>query len=480
MRFRDGVRIVLGSGTGKVGMSLLAILVGISVAVPFLFPLDFGLKSWNNPLVWADNPKAVPPAWTALLDGTKQPKHHAVELEDPTSVFEQDQFATRTYSFPFTFRADAPPSFLSLTLGEITFNGRPPTVTLTITRPDGATVRLVQQVIRGIRPDETPPVTRFAEAPQRTFLSGDSGAFQAAADFARKQFGLPITESEIRGRLEAVIFGVPDPLNPVIEGFQVLRGDYTATVRITTSDPRDTVESVKFVAGGGVYGLMGTDSQGRNLATGLLFGFPVALLIGVLTSIGATAIGTFFGIVSGFMGGKTDMAIQRMSDILTNIPLLPILIFLIFILGQKLWLVMAILVLFGWPGLTIILRSMVLQVRSGQLVEATRALGASRRRIMFRHIFFQMAPFIVAQMIFFTPAAILAEAGLSFLGLGDPSLPTWGQILEAGFRTGAIYVGYWWWILPPGILIVITAMAFVLLALALEPVLNPRLRGRAT
>ncbi|MDP7619180.1 MAG: ABC transporter permease, partial [Dehalococcoidia bacterium] len=205
-----------------------------------------------------------------------------------------------------------------------------------------------------------------------------------------------------------------------------------------------------------------------------------AMLIGILTSIGATAIGTFFGILSGFTGGKTDTAIQRFSDILTNIPLLPILIFLIFILGQKLWLVMGILVLFGWPGLTIILRSMVLQIRSGQLVEATRGLGASRWRIMFRHVFFQMAPFIVAQMIFFTPAAILAEAGLSFLGLGDPSLPTWGQILEQGFRTGAIYVGYWWWILPPGILIVITAMAFVLLALALEPVLNPRLRGRAT
>ena len=246
-----------------------------------------------------------------------------------------------------------------------------------------------------------------------------------------------------------------------------------------TYDSRDTVESARFVAAGGVFGLMGTDTQGRNLATGLLFGFPVALLIGVLTSVAATILGTFFGILSGFSGGKTDTAIQRLSDVMTNIPLLPILIFLIFVLGQKLWLVMTILVIFGWPGLTIILRSMVLQVRSGQLVEATQALGASRWRIMFRHVFFQMAPFIVAQMIFFTPAAILAEAGLSFLGLGDPSLPTWGQILEQGFRTGAIFIGYWWWILPPGILIVITAMTFVLLALAMEPVLNPRLRETA-
>jgi peptide/nickel transport system permease protein len=118
----------------------------------------------------------------------------------------------------------------------------------------------------------------------------------------------------------------------------------------------------------------------------------------------------------------------------------------------------------------------VLQIRSGNLVDAAQALGASRGRIMRRHVFPQVAPYIVAQMIFFAPGAILAEASLSFLGLGDPSIPTWGQMLEAGFRTGALYVGYWWWVLPPGILIVITAIAFMLLALALEPIVDPRLR----
>ena len=95
---------------------------------------------------------------------------------------------------------------------------------------------------------------------------------------------------------------------------------------------------------------------------------------------------------------------------------------------------------------------------------------------MIKHIFPQIAPFILSQMIFFTPAAILAEAGLSFLGLGDPSIPTWGQILDQGFRTGAVYIGYWWWVIPPGLLIVITALTFVLLALAMERVVDPRLR----
>jgi len=79
-------------------------------------------------------------------------------------------------------------------------------------------------------------------------------------------------------------------------------------------------------------------------------------------------------------------------------------------------------------------------------------------------------------MIFLAPAAILAEAALSFLGLGDPSIPTWGQILDAGFRSGAVYVGFWWWILPPGLLIVFTAMTFILISLGLEPVVNPKFR----
>ncbi|MDA1095771.1 MAG: ABC transporter permease [Chloroflexi bacterium] len=486
MKVGDSIRLVFSSVSGRIGAALLAALVIVSAAVPFFYPLDFGLRFWNNPVVWADNPKAVPPVWTAIFDDGSHPRHRAFEAYQPSDSVDgvatgQNLARTRTFRFAFAHDADSPPTFIALALGEMTFYDRPPVVTMSLTRPDGKTVRLVQQAVRGVRSDETAPVSRYADAPLRIFLSGDAAALSATRDFLEREFDLRVSGSELQGRMESVLFGSPGNADsPEITNFDTLQGDYEATVRITTYDARDTVEMVRFVAGGAVFGMMGTDAQGRDLATGLLFGFPVALLIGVLTSVGATAIGTFFGILSGFMGGKTDILIQRGADVLTNIPLLPILIFLIFILGQRLWLVMGILVLFGWPGLTIVLRAMVLQVRSGQLVEATMALGASKWRIMFRHIFFQMAPFIIAQMIFFTPAAILAEAGLSFLGLGDPSLPTWGQILEQSFRTGAIYVGYWWWILPPGILIVITAMAFVLLALALEPVLNPRLRGRAS
>ena len=112
-------------------------------------------------------------------------------------------------------------------------------------------------------------------------------------------------------------------------------------------------------------------------------------------------------------------------------------------------------------------------------MEAARALGASHRHIIRRHVFPHTAPYVFTQLIFFVPAAILAEAGLSFLGLGDPSLPTWGQILENGFRTGAVFLGYWWWVVAPGLLIVLTAVTFMLLSLAMEPIVNPRLRRQS-
>ncbi|HKG25613.1 MAG TPA: ABC transporter permease, partial [Thermomicrobiales bacterium] len=275
--------------------------------------------------------------------------------------------------------------------------------------------------------------------------------------------------------LNAGLFGQPAPDG---SGRLVpLKGDYTLLVQAALPNTQSEVAPIKAVLGGTVYGWMGTDAVGRDLIQGLAYGFPVALLIATLLSVLSTIIGTSFGILSGYAGGKTDSVIQRVVDVISNVPQLPLLIFLVFIFGSHLWLIILVLVAFSWPGLTIIVRSMVLQIRSGQLVEAARALGASRRRIMARHIFPQIAPFVIATMIFFAPGAILAEAALSFLGLGDPSIPTWGQMLQAGFQTGALYVGYWWWVIPPGVLIIFTSLAFMLLALAMESIVDPRLRS---
>jgi peptide/nickel transport system permease protein len=473
MKISEVIKILLASKTGKVGVAFFLILVFVSLYVVIAYPLDFGPRLWNNPAVWADNPKNVPPAWTNIFSAEQKVTHTTLETDAPDEVIPRESGSNLIYYFTLDYDYDEFPTFTSFSVSEITYNSNSPVITLRITRPDGKETLLYRHVVLAPGPAEELPITRYVDTPHRVYLSGDNTVLFNIADFLKIEFGIDRSTNSLRGIVDEAIFGTPTADG---QNFELLKGEYTVTATVRTYHPDDSVGKVGFVLGGSVYGVMGTDSLGRDLATGLLFGFPIALLIGLSTAIVVTIIGTFMGIVSGYMGGRTDTLIQRLCDILANVPLLPILIFLAFILGQKLWLVIVILIAFGWPGLTILVRSMVLHSSSSQLVEATRALGASPLRIMFRHVLFQIAPFVLAQMIFFTPGAILAEAGLSFLGLGDPSIPTWGQILESGFTTGAVYAGYWWWVLPPGLLVVAAAMTFVLLTLGIEPAVNPRLR----
>lgn len=461
------------SNSGKMGIVFFLTLLAVSIYALSTYPLDFGLRYWSNPAVWADNPKAVPPAWINVFSDLRRVEHMVFESTEATNVIEKQGMITRTYIFTINYRFDEPPSFTSFTIYKVTYHSRPPLITLTITRPDNREIELYRLIISGPVPGEESPMTRYCDAPLRIHLSGDGMVAHKVSEFLKQEFKLSLPASKLLMEgVDKAIFGVPKDET----GFQVLKGAYRVHVKAILYNPSDSIGMVRFVMGGSVYGLMGTDSIGRDIAVGLLFGFPVALFIGLVTSTLTTLIGTFLGIVSGYRGGKIDASIQRGCDILVNVPLLPILIFLAFLLGQKLWIVILILIIFGWPGLTIVVRSMVLQIKSSQFVEAAMALGASQRRIMLKHIFPQIAPFVFAQTIFLTPSVILAEAALSFLGLGDPSLPTWGQILEYGFRSGGVYVGYWWWIIPPGILIILTSITFVLLALGMEPVINPRLR----
>jgi peptide/nickel transport system permease protein len=380
----------------------------------------------------------------------------------------------RFFRQPIDFTYNASPTSLILTLSGVTFHTRAPAIVVSLERPDGGTIRLGSVPVRGPRPGEVAPFRRFYEVPERVSLTDQPAAAESIERFFAEEYPDSPAPPNLDANIPAALFGAPSTEEP--GGIVPLLGRYHIEVQVVTADERDLIAPMDVTLGGTVFGYMGTDGLGRDLWQGLLYGFPVALLIAALTSLLSTFVGASLGLLSGYAGGLTDSAIQRGADIISNIPALPLLILVVSLLGRHLWLIMLVLVAFSWPGLTILVRSMVLQLREGQLVEAARSMGASRRRIMTRHVFPQVAPFIVAQLIFFAPGAILAEASLSFLGLGDPSIPTWGQMLEAGFRTGALYVGYWWWVLPPGILIVVTALAFMLLALALEPIVDPRLR----
>jgi peptide/nickel transport system permease protein len=472
---RSVLRQLSDSAPGRLGLSLLAVLTLASLYVVVTYPLDFGPSRWSNPAVWSDNPSAVPPRWINWFSREPGPVHQVIETSESTTVSAFGPGESRIFELPFHHDSAVAPTFLSLTLGEIRYSARPPQYVVALVRPDGLRIPLTREVVSGPRSGESGPYIRYAETPKRLLLSSRRDLPAAIADSVYSVYpmvGVAAFVKAVESRPLGGLFGVPNADGSI----DSLTGRYVLEARFTVADPGDVVSSVRGVAGGAAFGLVGTDALGRDLAEGLLFGLPIALLIGVLASTLSTLIGTVLGLVSGFVGGRTDLVIQRVADVMNNVPALPLLIFLVFILGSRLWLILAILVVFSWPGLTILVRSMVLPLRNSPEVEAARTLGASTAHILRHHVFPHTAPFVLAQLIFFAPGAILAEAGLSFLGLGDPSLPTWGQILEQGFRTGAVFLGYWWWIVPPGLLIVLTAVTFMLLALGMETVVNPRLR----
>ena len=468
------IRELWKSAPGKLGLTLLGLLSLVSVYVILTYPSDYGTSRWGNPALWADNPKSVPPAWTGFLSSVKPTRHRIEEWEKPSEVVSLDFGHERIYRMVFALKGDEHPTFISFSLWNVEYHLRPPVITAVLSRPDGGRITLFRQAVSGPRTGEEAPYSRYRDEPLREVLGSDQRVKDQLTRFFSEKYLEDIDLDVVHSAPVMALFGVPG----FDGGFPVLKGEYTLEVRILVNDERDKAGKVRMVQGGSVYGVMGTDALGRDLAEGLLFGLPVALLIGIATSTISTLLGMILGMVSGYAGGKTDLVIQRAADIVANIPVLPLLIFLVFIGGSKLWLILMVLVAFSWPGLTIMVRSMVLQLRTGQEVEAAKTLGASGARVIFSHIFPHTASYILAQLVFFAPSAILAEAGLSFLGLGDPSIPTWGQVLEYGFRTGAVFLGYWWWVVPPGLLIVITAVTFMFLALGLEPVVDPRLRGR--
>ena len=474
MNFKILIKELWRSTPGKIGMILLCLLVVVSICVVLTFPLDFGTSRWGNLTLWADNPKTAPPAWTNLFTSKKLVKHRVVDVKEPDRVLSSESIIEHEYDVILEFDADEPPTFLSLAISDLLFHTRPPVITAVLIRPDGEEVVLFRHVASGSRRSEESPYKRYQTEPYRLVAGSDERISDTLLDILTKNYTAEITREQIETNVTAALFGYPGPEDQLI----ILKGDYRLKIHVLYNDSKDRIGSFKIVLGGSVYGVMGTDALGRDLAEALLFGLPIALLIGISTSTISTLLGMSLGMISGYTGGKTDMVIQRSADIVANVPVLPLLIFLVFIGGSQLWIIFMVLILFSWPGLTIMVRTMVLQLSSGQEVEATKALGASSARIIFRHILPHTASYILAQLVFFAPSAILTEAGLSFLGLGDPSIPTWGQILENGFRTGAVFLGYWWWIIPPGLLIIITAVTFMFLAQGLEPVVDPRLRGK--
>jgi peptide/nickel transport system permease protein len=229
---------------------------------------------------------------------------------------------------------------------------------------------------------------------------------------------------------------------------------------------------------------LGTDESGRDVLSELYYAAPITLAVGLSAAIISTLIGTFVGVIAGYFGGWTDRLLMALDDWVLVLPFIPTAIVIASLLGKRAsgWPLgresVLILVIggLGWAGTSRIVRSQVLTLRERDYVSRARVLGSPDRTIMLRHILPGVIPLVLANAVLYVSISVLAETTLSFLGLGDPTNFSWGQMLNDAYEAGAMSDGKWAYFVPPGVCVTLLAMAFSLSGNALEEIVNPSSR----
>jgi peptide/nickel transport system permease protein len=426
-------------------------LIALSLYAAIAVPLE-SFKQWNNPNYWIKYPKAAMPSWINFFSPSKEPEHLILRNAVIKKGLDEG-VTTLNYSYKFAFNYDFFPSDFMINYA-VQYGSTPPVVDVELLRPDGYSFAIISSSL------PSPQGQRYVF--RDTIFSTEHEIQDNLKNYVNKfSYDVDITRPQV------MLFSETDKPS-------VLKGTYVLTITFSLFDQDDKVINSEFILGGKVYGLLGTDELRHDLSIGVLWGTPVALFIGLSVAIISTFVGLFYGLIAAYKGKRVEPIMMTIVQIIINIPVLFILIILAITIGRSLFLIVGFFILFGWIGMALISRSMGLQIKSYAYVEAAKLMGESDTRIIFRHIIPQLLPFAFATIALSVPAAILGESGLSFIGLGDPTIPTWGVILHDAQSANAAARGMWWWILPPGMMIGITSVSFVLISRALESIVNPK------
>jgi peptide/nickel transport system permease protein len=219
----------------------------------------------------------------------------------------------------------------------------------------------------------------------------------------------------------------------------------------------------------------GTDTQGHDVLSQVIYGAYPSMIVGILAAIGAVSFGTIVGICAGYFR-RLEPLLTGSADVVLTFPPLPLMVLLGSLYPATEELVTIVLIVVLWPVSARSIRSQVLSIKDRPYVESGRISGMSRAQILHKVIFPEIAPIAIAYFVLTVAAAIVLVTALQFLGVGNPDVVSWGSILYWA-QQFAFYNGDWWWILAPGLMITIVALAFAVLGFSIEEVMDPRLRA---
>ena len=439
---KNSFREILRYPSAIAGVTLIFLLLMVSVYAVIKIPYSQAIYLWRGGEdVWGANPKFAPPAWFNFFSNKKMPLSFAVSTADGTMTKTVTAGAQNTgtvnISYSFDFQYDGYPQEMLINF-DSKYAQKQPFVSINWVTPDGRNIRIDNL---GISQQQT---LRFSQDQQ--FVQGLNGQ-----DPMQALFNDPKTNKILKGKYQVQIVGV------------------------TFEQGSDI--NAQFFFQGQVYGLAGTDQYRRDLMVALLWGAPVALAFGLLASIGTLVATMIIAAIGTWYGGWVDALIQRITEINLILPYLAILIMIGTFYSHSLVVILGVTILLNiFTGSIKSYRAIFVQVRESMYIEAARAYGASDARIIFQYLIPRMIPLLIPGLVLTVPSFVFLESTLAILGLGDPVLPTWGKVIDDAFTNGALYKGYYYWILEPAVLLMITGLGFAMLGFALDRIFNPRLR----
>jgi len=430
-----------------IGMIIIAGLVALAAYAMIKIPYSEAIRLWRGgEEVWHENPRLARPLWWNWFSRTKLPPTIILNSSDDDGVEKQVEdlgdIKDVILTFEFDYEYDDFPQEISAYFTS-DYASKQPHVSMTWFTPDGREIRLGQL---SLRRSET---YRFAQ---------DDRLMRRLRQVPPHIALLADPES--------------DPDSPV-----PLKGTYRLQIEGMLFEDDSDFEG-KMILYGQVHGAAGTDTRRRDLMVALLWGTPIALSFGLLAALGSTLSTMIIAAIGVWFGGIVDAAIQRITEVVLILPLLPILIMVGTLYNRSIWTMLGVVILLSLFGSAIkTYRAVFIQVREAPYIEAARAYGAGNLRIIFHYLIPRIIPLLVPQLVVLVPTFVFLEASLAVLGLGDPILPTWGKIIDDARSNGAVYQGLYYWILEPSILLVMTGLGFAMVGFALDRIFNPRLRG---